>query len=389
MIDLVLSADQKELLAEFHSFAAEQIAPQADAFDRNEAISAEIVASLAGKGFLGSHIPEEFGGLGLDPIAYGLLHDEVGKACSSVRSLLTVHDMVAEVILRVGSTDQREHWLPMLAGGHVKGAFALTEPLAGSDAAGISATATPTDDGYILSGSKKWISFGQLADVFLVFAHLDKDGPVEGFLVQRDTPGLTIAPMQGLLGMRASMLASLELHNCVIDRDAKVGTSSLMSGLATAAGLNLGRYSVAWGAVAIGEAAVDASLRYSGEREQFGMQIGKHQLIRRLLTNMVTDVRAARLLCLEAGFLIQQRDPGAIQATLIAKYFASQMASRVAGDAVQIHGALGCINGLPVERYFRDARIMEIIEGSNEIMQIAIGGHALREHSGQILSREE
>lgn len=388
MIDLVLADHQEKSQAEFRQFAGEHITAHADDFDRREAITDEVVGSLTGAGYLGSHLPEEFGGLGLDMVTYGLLHLELGKACSSVRSLLTVHDMVAEVILRVGSAEQRERWLPALASGRTKGAFALTEKHAGSDAAGISTTATESRNGYVLTGSKKWISFGQLADVFLILAHVGQDGPVEAFLLPRETPGLTINPMHGLLGMRASMLAELDLDECLVGRESRVGASSLASGFATATGLNLGRYSVAWGSVAIGEAALEASLRHGVEREQFGVSLGKHQLIRRMLTNMVTETRAARLLCLEAGFLNQQRDPGAIQATLIAKYFASQMASRVAGDAVQIHGALGCSDELPVQRYFRDARIMEIIEGSNEIQQLTIAGHALRHHAGQVLPRD-
>lgn len=389
MINLSLTDHQKDLRAQFRSFAAEQIAPHAEDFDHREAISTEIVQSLVENGYLGSHVPAEYGGLGLDMITYGLLHAEFGKACSSVRSLLTVHDMVAEVILRVGTPEQREQWLPRLSWGETKCAFALTEPAVGSDAGSISTTAVKTADGYVLTGSKKWISFGQLADTFLIMARVGDNGPVGAFLLPRDTPGLSIVPMGGLLGMRASMLAELELDGCIVGPDAKVGSSDLMPGFATAAGLNLGRYSVAWGSVAIGEAALEASLEYSSKREQFGVTIEKHQLIRRMLTNMVTDVRAGRLLCLEAGSLYQQWDPGAVQAILIAKYFASRMASRIANDAVQIHGTLGCSAELPVQRYFRDARIMEIIEGSNEIQQLTIASHARRDYARHTRADEE
>jgi alkylation response protein AidB-like acyl-CoA dehydrogenase len=389
MIDFELGNHQKVRQAEFRRFAAEQIAPQAAGFDQRQAISSEIVTRLAARGYLGSHISEDYGGLGLDMITYGLLHAEIGKACASVRSLLTVHDMVAEVVLRVGDAEQRHRWLPRLTRGEVTCAFALTEPHAGSDAGAISTTAVESSDGYLLTGKKKWISFGQIADMFLVIAHVGEGGPIGAFLLERNAPGLTITPMRGLLGMRASMLAELEMDGCIVPHHARVGAPGLPSGFATDVGLNLGRYSVAWGSLAIGDAAMEASLHHSGERRQFGATIGDHQLIRRMLANMVADVRAARLLCLEAGFLNQQRDPSAIQATLIAKYFASQMASRVAGDAVQVHGALGCSGELPVERYFRDARLMEIIEGSNEIHQLTIAGLARRKYAHQTHVREE
>ena len=375
-----LSTQQKELQSAFRAFAGDYIAPQAGDFDRQEAMPRQFLDGLAERGYLASHVPPEHGGRGLDMISYGLLHEEFGRVCSSTRTFLTVHDMVAEVILRIGGDELRNAWLPALTAGRYLAAFALTEPEAGSDAAAIQTTAAQDGEGYLLTGQKKWISFGQVADLFLVIARIGEGGPPGGFLVRRDTPGLTITPMKGLLGLRGTMLAELHFDECPVSGDSRVGPAGMPSGLLTGTALQLGRYSVAWGCVGIGESCMEASFQYSSERTQFGVLLGQHQLIRRMLTDMVTDVRAARLLCLQAGHLLQARDATAIQATLIAKYFASRMANRVASDAVQIHGANGTSDTRPIERHFRDARIMEIIEGSTQIQQITIAKYGLQEY---------
>ncbi len=369
---VAFTAKQLERQRRYRAFADRYVVPNASAFDRNEALDGDVVLRLAKAGFLGSHLPTRYGGRHLDMISYGLLHQELGRACSSTRSLLTVHDMVGETILRLGGTKLREMWLPRLTAGGQLGAFALTEPTAGSDAGSIQTTATQDGSDYVINGTKKWISFAQLADVFLVVARIGSGGPIGGFLVPADSPGLTVTPITGMLGLRASMLGELNLRDCRIPATSRVGPATMPSGLVVATALQLGRYSVAWGCVGIGEASVEASFQYSAERKQFGVPIEKHQLIRRMLTDMLADTWAARLLCCEAGYRSQQRSPGIVESTLIAKYFSSRMATRVTADAVQIHGASGASSEQPVERYFRDARMMEIIEGSTEIQQITI-----------------
>lgn len=374
-----LTPGQRDLQSTFREYARERIAPRAAEFDRKESMPREHLEGLAAAGFLATQVPTGYGGRGIDAVGYGLLHEEIGRACSSTRTLLTVHDMVAEVIHRIGSEEQRQRWLPHLTSGQLLAAFALTEPAVGSDAAAIETTAWPSGNAYRLTGHKRWISFGQLADRFLVIARLGEGGPPTGFLLARNTPGLTIKPMRGLLGLRGSMLAELHLDSCPIGEDARIGPAGLPSGLLVATALHLGRYGVAWGCLGIAESCREVSFQYSAERTQFGLPLGRHQLIQRMLTNMLADVRAARLLCLEAGHLRQARDPAAVQATLIAKYFAARMANRVAGDAVQIHGANGIIGDRPIERHFRDAKIMEIIEGSREIHQMTIARHGATE----------
>jgi alkylation response protein AidB-like acyl-CoA dehydrogenase len=309
----------------------------------------------------------------MDMITFGLLHEEMGRGCSSIRSLLTVHSMVTHALLRWGSKQQKAFWLPKLATGEIIGAFALSEPNVGSDAKSVETTARLCGDYYVLNGQKKWITYGQIADLFLLFARCD--GKVSAFLVERNSPGFSTKPISGMLGARASMLAELYLNECAIPKENLVGGRGF--GLATIAtsALDIGRYSVACGCVGIAQACLEASLQYTSERKQFGSYLKDHQLIQRMITEMITNVKAARLLCYQAGYLKEIGDPNTIMETWVAKYFASTIAFKAANDAVQIHGANGCSNDYPVQRYLRDAKIMEIIEGSTQLQQMTIAGY--------------
>lgn len=378
-MQIELTTQQAARRDDFRRFADAEIAPHADRFDREERIPAELVGRLAGRGYLGSVIGEEWGGPGFDFISYGLLNEEIGRACSSVRSLLTVHDMVSLAIQRWGSARQRQSWLPRLARAERLAAFAATEPETGSDPKSVGMTAVARGGAYVLTGSKKWITFGQIADLFLVLAQCD--GKPTTFLVERDSPGLSVKPIEGMLGTRASMLAELTFDGCEIPRENILGRVGfgLLSAIST--GLGLGRYSVAWGCVGIAQACLDASARYAAERKQFGVFLKEHQLIRQMLTEMLVGVKAARLLCYQAGHLKEAGDPREVMETFVAKYFASRAAMRAATDAVQIHGANGCSTAYPVQRYMRDAKIMEIIEGSNQIQQLTIADYVYQEEA--------
>lgn len=355
-------------------FVEREIKPLAERFDREQEIPAALIQKLARQGYLGATLPTECGGGGKDMLTYGLINEEIGRGCSSVRSLLTVHDMVGHAIARWGTNQQRERWLPKLYGGQAIAAFALSEPNVGSDARQVETSATRHGDYYILRGEKRWISFGQIADLFLIFAHCE--GMPCAFLVERDKAGLSLTPMTNLLGLRASMLAEMRLEDCLVPQESLVGKVGFGFSHVAASALDQGRYSVAWGCVGIIQACLDACLQYTSQRRQFDSLLRDHQLIRRLMCDMITNLRAARLLCIEAGYLKDSRDPGASVETQIAKYFASRTAAKAASVAVQIHGANGCIPEYGVARYFRDAKIMEIIEGSNEIQQITIAEHA-------------
>ncbi|HEX9945443.1 MAG TPA: acyl-CoA dehydrogenase family protein [Thermoanaerobaculia bacterium] len=367
---LELSAEQRAARAEFRAFAAAEVAPHADRWDREGAIPPELIGRLRERGYLGSNVSPQYGGCGRDMITYGLLTEEIARGCSSVRSLLTVHDMVAHAIHRWGSREQKETYLPRMARGEVLGALALSEPNAGSDAKSVETTAADGGDVWVLNGRKKWITGGQIAGLFLAFAQVD--GQPAAFLVEREAPGLTVQPLQGIVGTRASMLAELLFADCRVPKGQLVGRPGFGISHVAAAALEQGRYSVAWGAVGIVQACLDACRTYAAERRQFGAPLADHQLIRAMLTDMIVGVRAARLLCLRAGWLRDAGDPGAFMETMAAKYFASRLATRAANDAVQIHGANGLSEDYPVARYLRDARVTEIIEGSTQIQQITI-----------------
>jgi glutaryl-CoA dehydrogenase (non-decarboxylating) len=375
---LELTAKQKDAQLEFRAFVNEEIIPYASQCDREEHTPPQLIKKLALRGFLGAAIPEKNGGSGMDAIAYGLLNEEIGRGCSSLRSLLTVHSMVAHVLCKWGSQYQKEHWIPKLASGEAIAAFALSEPNVGSDAKSVETTATPSGNFYILNGKKKWITYGQIADLFLVFTQWE--GKITAFLVEKNRPGLSIKPIMGILGTRASMLAELHLDNCQIPQENLVGRQGFGFSHVASSALDRGRYSVAWGCVGIGQACLEACFQYTSQRQQFGVYLKEHQIIRQMISEAIANVKAARLLCYQAGYLQEIGDPRSISETSIAKYFASTMAVKVANDAVQIHGGNGCSSDYPVERYFRDAKIMEIIEGSTQIQQITIAESGYQEY---------
>ena len=369
-----LNSQQQQLRTAFRQFVDAHVVPAANAWDREELMPSEVVRQLADRGYLGAVVPAGKGGPGFDSVEFGLLNEELGRGCSSLRSLLTVHSMVALTISRWGTEALKAQWLEKLGQGHAIGAFALTEAEAGSDAREIRAEAIESGDDFVLTGHKKWITFGQMADLFLVFARSQRGHCA--FVLERNTPGFAISPVHGMLGTRASMMAELRLEQCRVPKRNLAGALGFgLSHIASSA-LDCGRYSVAWGCVGIGQACLESCLQYASRRKQSGALLREHQLVQRMITQMVAGVKAARLLCYHAGQLRDAGDPASIIETSVAKYFACKTAAEIARDAVQIHGANGCSSEYPVERFYRDAKIMEIIEGSNEIQEITIAQSA-------------
>lgn len=364
--------------ASVRAFVDEYIVPYADAWDRAGAIPEELLSRLGAAGLWAPFLPTSVGGQGVDMVRFTEAHEEVGRGCSSVRSLLTVHSMLAWALQRWGTPEQMARWGPGLASGSVLGAFCLSEPGAGSDTEGITTTATATPDGgWILNGVKKWITNGQQADLFLVFAR-SADTTV-ALLVPRDCAGVTVEPLHDVLGTRASMLAQITFHDVRLGAEATLGPRAFTSGLVLTSTLDLGRLSVAAGSVGIIQACLDACAAYTTERTVGGRPLRDLPLIQAKITDMVTDVRAARLLCTEAARLKDEGDAATVMATWVAKYFAATAAARHAAEAVQIHGANGCGPDHPVARFYRDAKVMEIIEGSTEIQRMTIAAEAYRE----------
>lgn len=359
------------------AFVDTHVVPYADDYDRNGRVPEDLLRQVAAAGLWAPFLPVESGGSGMDLVTLGEVHEEVGRGCSSLRSLLTVHTMVAWTVQRWGTPGQRERWEPALAAGEALGAFCLSEPGAGSDTAAITTTAVEHGDGWLLNGVKKWTTGGQRADLFLVFARTGAS--IGAFLVPRYAPGVQVRPIDDMLGTRASMLAEISFQDVALGPDALLGPSGFTAGMVLTGTLDLGRYSVAAGSVGIVQACLEASAAYAAHRRVGGRPLAEQPLIQAKLSDMVTDARAARLLLAEAGRLKDAGESSTIMATWIAKYFASTAAARHAAEAVQIHGANGCSPDYPVARLYRDAKVMEIIEGSNEIQRITIAGQAERE----------
>lgn len=369
-MELLLDAETTRARESARDFVERHVRPLAAEHDREQRVAQSSVDTLAEAGWLGADVATTLGGGGLSPLAYGLAIEEFGRACASVRSLLTVHGMVSAAIARWGTSAQKERLLPELARGRALGALAFTEEGSGSDLAGVTTRLEETAGGFALYGRKKWITFGQIADWFLVLA-ASAAGPVT-VLLPRGAAGLRVRAMPGPLGTRGSMLAELEFEACDVPDEQVLGRASFGLSFVGGTALDHGRFTVAWGCVGLAEACLRASAEHALRRRQFGAALTQHQLVRRLLSEMATSVRAARLLCAHAARLRQAAHHDSVAETSVAKYFAARTAMAASLDAVQLHGAVGCQVGHEVERHFRDAKVMEIIEGTNEMHQLLI-----------------
>jgi alkylation response protein AidB-like acyl-CoA dehydrogenase len=370
---------QKAIIEEACLFAELEIQPYATEFDQQGALPRELIEKMAAKGYLAASFPEEFGGLELDPVYYGLLTEVIGKACCSTRALLTVQtSLVGETLLRWGNKHQKEKWLPLIARGEKIAAFALTEPNIGSDAKNVSCQYQKNGDNFIINGRKKWITYADIADFYLVIA-VNED-KVSAFIIERNSNGVSTKPIHGLLGARAAHIAEIEFKDVNISKDSLLGPEGGGFTYVVNTALDHGRYSIAWAGVAIAQAAVEAMVSYARQREQFGKKIFHFQLIQGMIADAVTKTHAARALCLKAAEYRKMQNPEAIIETTIAKYFTSKIALEVASDAVQVHGGMGCCNKYPVERLFREAKILEIIEGTSQIQQMIISKYGLKKY---------
>ena len=380
-MDHMMSEAERQARQEFRAFVDEYIVPFANEWDHQQIVPDTIIKRLSELGYLGGIVPVQYGGKDMDAIMWSILCEEVSRGSASLLSLLTVHGMVCQALIKWGTPRQKKYWLPLLAKGERIGAFALTEPNAGSDAGAGESFAEEDADGWRITGQKRWISFGQVANLMLVMAKVN--GKMSAFLVERGATGFSTKPIKGMLGFRSAMLADVFLEGCWIPSENLIGSVGFGLSHVVGAALDHGRFSISWGSLGLARAALEASLSYSRTREQFGVPLRSHQLIQELISDMVADISAARALCNQAAHLRKTGDPAMIMETSVAKYFASRIAVKATGSAVQIHGANGCSEDYPVQRYFRDAKIMEIIEGSSQMQQIIIaeqGEHALRFH---------
>jgi butyryl-CoA dehydrogenase len=371
--------DEQRLIRETaRDFADREIVPRARDNDRNERFDLDLVKRLGEMGFLGAPVAEEYGGRGLDYLSYGLVVEEIGRADSSARTVVSVQtSLVAGSIEQWGTEEQKRSLLPKLCTGEWLGCFGLTEPGTGSDAASVGTRATRRNGGWKISGSKMFISLGNNARIALIFAQTDPAKRHRGmacFLVPTDRPGFTAQEIHGKLGLRASDTAELALDEVDATDDDILGEIGDGFKIAMSA-LDRGRYSVAAGCVGIAQGCVNESVKYAKERRQFDRPIASFQLVQELIAEMVVDADAARLLVWRAGHLKDQGRPSTLE-TSIAKYHATEAAVRCANAAIQVHGGYGYIDEYPVERYMRDARVTTLYEGTSQIQKMIIGRHA-------------
>ncbi|MEV4941715.1 acyl-CoA dehydrogenase family protein [Streptomyces zaomyceticus] len=376
-MDLALSEEQEAVRRLAEDFVAREVTPHAAAWDRAEEVDRAIVKKLGAVGFLGLTVPEEYGGSGGDHLSYCLVTEELGRGDSSVRGIVSVSlGLVAKTVAAWGSEEQKSSWLPRLASGEALGCFGLTEPGTGSDAGNLATRAVRDGDAgdYVINGAKMFITNGTWADVVLLFARTN-DTPghkgVSAFLVPTDAPGLTRRPVHGKLGLRGQATAELTLEDVRVPAGAMLGPEGKGFTVAMSA-LAKGRMSVAAGCVGIAQAALDAAVRYAGEREQFGKPIASYQLVQELISDIAVDVDAARLLTWRVADLID-RGQDFTTAASKAKLYASEAAVRAANNALQVFGGYGYIDEYPVGKLVRDARVMTLYEGTSQIQKLIIG----------------
>jgi len=369
---------QIQYLMEAEQFADKEIRPFASQFEANESLPRTLIKKMAEKGYLGSSFPHQYGGVGLSNVNYGKLTEIIGKADSSARALLTVNtSLVGESILKFGTESQKEKWLPAISKGEKIGAFALTEPEVGSDARNIKTTYRKSGSKYIITGRKKWITLGDIADFFLVIASNESD--VTAFIVEREI-GVKAKPIKGLLAGRAAHIAEIEFDNVEVDEECILGKEGAGFSYIVSTSLDNGRYSIAWAGLAIAQESLDSMVLYARDRVQFGKRIYTYQAIQKMIADSLADIHAARALCINAGEMRDLRANDAVMQTTIAKYFTSKIAMTIAIDAVQLYGGNGCYSKYPVERLFREAKILEIIEGTSQILQEIISKYGLRKY---------
>jgi alkylation response protein AidB-like acyl-CoA dehydrogenase len=376
-VKIELDSRQSRIVEEAAEFARTVLAPRARENDEKGVFPPDVLSQMRERGYLGATLPQEHGGLGLDPVAYGLLVAAIEKGDCSASRLLTVHlALVAEAILKCGSENQIRKWIPRIARGETICAFGLTEPEYGSDAAGIQTAYTVHGNDFRINGRKRWITFSGIADLLLVMAR--NGDAVSAFLVERDSEGVTIEPQKGLMAGRACHICEIVLNDVVVGKEHLIGQAGQGFTYVANTALDHGRYSIAWGGVGLAEAALDAMVTYARKRKQFGQNIGSFQLIREMIAEAVVGVYAATSLCWRAGEMRRSAASEAIIETTIAKHFSAGVAFRIACDAVQVHGGNGCSSEYPVERYMREAKVLEIIEGTSQIQQMVISMHGLR-----------
>jgi len=379
-MDFELTDEQQLIRDAVREFAETEVTPIAAELDRDHRFPYELMPKLAEMNLMGMPYPEKEGGAGADYVSYVIAVEEISRACASTGIIVSAHTSLATwPIFKFGTEAQKDRYLADMASGRRLGAFALTEPGAGTDAAAGTATATLHADGYALNGSKMFITNAPYADVYVVFAKTDPERGARGmsaFIVEKDTPGFSVGEAEHKLGIRGSSTPPVYFADCRIPKEALLGGEGDGFKIAMQT-LDGGRIGVSAQALGIAQAALDASIAYAKERVQFGKPIANLQAIQWMIADMALEVDAARLLVYRAASCVDNGRPYSTEGAM-AKLFASEAATRVAGKAIQIHGGYGYTESYPVERNYRDAKITELYEGTSEVQRMVIARSALR-----------
>lgn len=376
-MDLTFTEEQEMMRKMVRDFAKDEIVPAVERMEKEDRFPIEIIRKMGELGLMGIPIPEEYGGTGMDYTSYIIAINEISKASAGVGVILSVHTSVGtNPILKFGSEEQKKKYIPKLASGEYIGAFALTEPGAGSDAANIKTKARLEGDDYILNGSKLFITNGIAANTFITFARTGEGNKgISAFIIERDTPGLSIGKAEKKMGLHGTGTVTLSFDNCKVSKEQLLGEVGEGFKIAMA-NLNFGRIGIAAQALGVAEAAFEHAVDYAKEREQFGKPIAHNQGISFKLADLATQIEAAKLLIYRAVDLAERNLPHSKEASM-AKMYASNTAMKTAIEAVQIYGGYGYTEDYPVERFFREAKVTQIYEGTNEIQHIVIAKNLL------------
>jgi len=383
-MDFKLTDEQRLIRKAARDFAAKELAPNARYWEDTSTYSRETFDKMGQLDFTGLYVPEEFGGTGVGRLTAAVIFEELAKGCFATAVYVSVHNMVTNLIYQYGTNEQREKWVRPLALGDALGAYSLTEAEAGSDAAALSASAVKTDGGYVVNGTKLYVTSGEVADIYAVMVRTDetqKQKGISAVIVEKGTPGFSFGPHEAKMGMNASPTTELHFNDCFIPFENLLGEEGRGLNMALTA-LNGGRVGIGACATGLAQQALDYALNYANKRQQFGKSIITFQGLQFLVADLATDIEAARVMVYRAAWLMDLGEPSLMEAAM-GKLLATDTAMRVTTEAVQILGGYGYMKSYPVEMYMRFAKVAQIFEGTNQIQRVVIARELTKYKGGK------
>ncbi|MDX5592504.1 isobutyryl-CoA dehydrogenase [Pseudovibrio sp. SPO723] len=379
-MDFQLTEEQRAIVDMASSFSAEELAPFAKEWDENSFFPVETLRKAAELGMAGLYVPSDVGGSELGRLDAALIFEELSKGCTSTAAFLSIHNMVAGMIDKFGNEELRQRFLPQMCSMGMIASYCLTEPGSGSDAAALRTRAVRDGDEYVLNGSKAFISGAGTSDLYAVMVRTGEEGPagISCVIVEKGTPGLSFGANEHKMGWRSQPTAQVNFEDCRVPVANRIGEEGDGFKIAMM-GLDGGRLNIGACSLGAAQACLDQAIQYMGERKQFGRNLNQFQALQFRIADMATELEAARLLLYKAASLLDQKDPSATKMAAMAKRLATDTGFKVVNDALQLHGGYGYLKDYPLERYLRDVRVHQILEGTNEIMRLIISREIFRE----------